>query len=176
MAKRKYLLLDQEKMSLSRRIQTGLPALAFYALVFGLILSPALITKVVGATETGGILLLQVLLIFLLSRFDKWQTKYVINDDSIVFKKRVIKWDEKYTVQFKKSIFLILHKPRFILKSKSTRIVVPMLSKNIERFIARLSYTNKDLGAITREIYDNTHAYYVKNIDVEKQLNKLGKK
>lgn len=176
MAKRKYVLLDTENLSLSRRLQSSLPAIAFYSIIFVLMFAPAVAKDLIGATQTGSILLAQILFIFLISRYDKWQTKYKVLDEGVRFRRRFIKWDERYTVSFKKSAFLILHKPRFTLKSNTTKITIPMLSKNIEKFIARLSYKNKELGSYAKEIYDNTRAYYVKNLDIEKQLKKYGKK
>lgn len=176
MAKRKYILLDIEKLSLSKRIQTWLPSLVFYTLVIGLMFYPAITNNVLNTVESSSIAILQVLFIFLLSRYDKWQTKYKVEDKGLRFRRKYIRWDDRYTIQFKKSIFLILHKPRFILKTSRNKIVVPMLSHNIENFITKLSYTHKDLGDNVRELYENTRAYYVENIEVEKVLNKLGKK
>lgn len=176
MAKRKYILLDLEQLSLLRRIQTWLPSLAFYALIFGLMFYPAITNNLLDATQTSGILVAQILFIFLLTRFDKWQTKYKVLDEGLRFRRRLIRWDESYTVTFKKSAFLILHKPRFIIKTHNQKIVVPMLSHNIEHFITRISYVNQDLGDHIKELYENTRAYYVKNIQVEKELNKIGSK
>lgn len=175
MAKRKYLLLDVEKMTMTRKVQTALPAIIFYALLLGLIMLPSYVSEQVTANQTTSILVVQIVFIFLFTRYDKWQTKYSVEDEGVRFKRRYIRWDEPYSLKFKKSAFFILHKPRFILKSKKHVIVIPMLSHKIERFIARLSFTNKDLGFQVRELYENTRAYYIKNIEVEKELNKLGK-
>ena len=175
MAKRKYLLLDVSKLSMSRKIQTALPAIIFYALLLALIMLPSYVSDQLSANQTISILAVQIVFIFFFTRYDKWQTKYKVLDDGLKFRRRYIKWDEPYSIKFKKSAFLILHKPRFILKSKTTTIVVPMLSHNIEHFITRLSFKQKDIGKHAKKLYDNTRAYYVKNIEVEKELNKLGK-
>ena len=175
MAKRKYRLLDLQQLSLKARILTWLPAIAFYAIILGLIILPARLTDQISNNETTSIIALEIFFIFFLTRYDKWQTKYKVEDGGVRFRRRYIKWDEQYSLQFKKSIFIVLHKPRFILKSKTTKIVVPMLSHNIEHFITRLSFTNKELGFHVRTLYENTRSYYVGNIEVERQLNKLGK-
>jgi hypothetical protein len=174
-AKRKYILLDIDKMSFTQKVQTWLPSIMFYTLILGLMFYPAITNEVTSYITSGSILVSQVFAIFLFSRYDKWQTKYKVTTKELQFRRRVIKWDEPYTIKFKRNAFLILHKPRFILKSNDYTIVVPMLSHNIEHFITRLSFTNKKTGSYAREIYDNTRAYYVKNLDIEKELNKSSK-
>lgn len=175
MAKRKYGLLDLTSLSLTKRIQTWLPSLLFYTVIFGLVFYPAVTNDLLGLAETSSIMFAQIVFLFLFSRYDKWQTKYQVLDDGLQFRKKYIAWDDAYTVQFKRSAFFILHKPRFIIKSEKHVIVVPMLSHNIERFIRRLSYKNQTLGTYAKDLYEHTKAYYVTNIEIEKELNKLGK-
>lgn len=175
MAKRKYLLLDMEKMSLIRKIQTALPSIIFYLVIFGLMFYPAVTNKLLGVTQAGSIFIVQVLLIFLLSRYDKWQTQYKVENDGIRFKKKFIHWQEPYSVIFKKSVFIILHKPRFIILSKETKIVVPLLSSNIQQFIMFIEKTNESVGSQIKRLYQNTKDYYVLNIDIAKEINKIAK-
>lgn len=175
MAKRKYLLLDSDSLSLSRKLQIALPAIIFYILIFGLMLVPTLVNDLISINQTTSILAVQIVMIFAITRFDKWQTKYKVERNAVHFGRKQIKWDEEYTIQFKRTAFLILHKPRFIMTSKSRRIVIPMLSHQIEHFIKRLSSTNDDIGKQAKALYDNTRAYYIENIEVEKKFNNKGK-
>jgi hypothetical protein len=110
------------------------------------------------------------------TRFDKFQTKYKVTNEALKFRHKTIRWDEPYTVKFKRNSFLILHKPRFIVKSETKRIVVPMLSFNFELFVKTIALKNHDIGAIVKELYKNTRAYYVENLEVEKELNRKSKK
>lgn len=169
---RKYVLLDKENFTLKRRIQSGLPALLFYVLIFGLLFYPAVTDRVTSLYATGSILVIQIIAIFVLSRYDKRQTWYKVEDEGIRFKKRYIKYDEEYNLKFKKSFLLILHKPRFIMKTEDTVIVVPLLSRRITDFILKIEETNKDKGDLARTLYNNTRAYYIDNITVTKELNK----
>ena len=172
MSIRKYVLLDKDNLSMKRRVQSGLPALLFYLLVVGLLFYPAITNKLIGSIETGSIITLQIIVIFVLSRYDKRQTKYKVTEDSVRFRRRVIKFDEEYKMKFKKSFWFILHKPRFILKSENYVIVVPLLSKNITNFILKIEETNKEKGLLSRELYNNTRNYYIENIGITKEINK----
>lgn len=172
MAIRKYVLLNHEKLSLSKRIQSGLPAIVFYTLIFGLMFYPAYTNQLVSMFETGSVLTLQIIFIFLFTRYDKWQTKYKVTEEYLQFRKKSIKWDESYNVTFKRSALLILRKPRFIVKSKSTTIVVPMLSKNITSFIHALERSNQVQGKLAKELFTNTKNYYIGNIELAKEMNK----
>lgn len=169
---RKYVLLDKENYSLKRRIQSGLPALVFYVLIFGLLFYPAFTDRVVSTVTTGSILVVQIIAIFVLSRYDKRQTKYKVEDEGIRFKKRYISYSEEYKMKFKKSFLFILHKPRFILRTSETVIVIPLLSRRITDFILKIEETNKDKGMLARELYNNTRSYYIENIGITKELNK----
>lgn len=173
MAKRKYVLLDIKNLSFMRRVQSSLPALTFYTIILVFMYYPAYVNKAINSIETGSILLLQIVFVFLFTRFDKHQSKYKIELDGIRFHRRQIFWKEHYTIKFKRNAFFILHKPRFILKSSTKRIVVPMLSIGITDFIVAIEKSNSKLGLIASEIYQNTRNYYIKNIDLEKQLSKL---
>lgn len=172
MSIRKYVLLDKENLSMKRKLQSSLPALLFYILVLGLMFYPAITNQLINATETGSIIALEIIIIFVLTRYDKVQTRYKVTEDSVRFFRRVIKFNEPYKMKFKKSFWLILHKPRFILKSKDHTIVVPVLSKSITDFILRVEETNKEKGELCRELYNNIRNYYISNIEVTKQLNK----
>ena len=176
LAKRKYLLLDMEKLSLFRKVQTWLPSILFFVIVFGLMFVPALTSRLINSYEFVSIFVLQVIAIFLLTRFDKWQTKYDVTDELLTFGSRKIRWDEPYSIVFKKSVYIILHKPRFIIRSKRTKIVVPMLSPKFEKFARTIDSKNHKLGAHIFKIYENTRLYYVDNLEIEKELNQLGKK
>ena len=92
------------------------------------------------------------------------------------FKYRKIKWDEPYSIEFKKTVFVLLHKPRFIIRSKRVKIVVPMLSHEFKHFARTIHSKNKVIGEHIYKIYENTKSYYVDNIEIEKELNILGKK
>ena len=176
LAKRKYLLLDTEKLSLYRKVQTWLPSLLFFLIVFGLMFVPALTTQLINSYEFASILVLQVIFIFVLTRYDKWQTKYDVTDKDLTFGYRTIKWDEPYSIEFKRTIFILLHKPRFIVQSKRTKIVVPMLSHKFEKFARTINSKNEKLGSHIFQIYQNARSYYVDNLEIIKELNILGKK
>lgn len=172
-AKRKYQLLDLEKLTIAQRVQTWLPALLFYGLLVGLLFYPAITNNVIGATGTGTILVIQVLFLYIITRFDKRQTKYKIQEKGLRYRKKFIAWDKKYTVTYKASVFFILHKPRFILVSKDTKIVVPMLSHRIQQFINKVYETNHNVGEYMGLIYENARVYYVDNVELIKKLNKI---
>ena len=176
LAKRKYLLLDTESLSWTRKVQTWLPALLFFLIIFGLMFVPALTSEIIGKYEFASIFVLQIVFIFLLTRYDKWQTKYKVNNDMLVFKHRKILWDEPYSIQFKKTKFVLLHKPRFILQSSKTKIIVPMLSHEFENFARTIRSKNEDIGAHIFKIYENARSYHVDNLELVKELNQLGKK
>ncbi len=172
MSIRKYVLLDKDNLSMKRRLQSGLPALLFYFLVLALLFYPAITNEVIGSIETGSILAIQVAIVFVLSRYDKRQTRYKVTETSVRFRKREISFKEKYKMKFKKSFWFILHKPRFILKSENFTIVVPLLSKNITNFIIKMEETNKEKGKLARDLYKNTRSYYIDNIQVTREINK----
>lgn len=176
LAKRKYLLLDTEKLSFSRKVQTWLPSVLFFAIVFGLMFVPALTTELINRYEFAGIFVLQVVFIFLLTRYDKWQTKYQVSNETLEFGYKKIKWDEPYSIEFKNTIFVLLHKPRFIIQSKKTKIVVPMLSHQFSNFARTIRSKNENLGLHIYQIYENAKSYYVDNPEIVKELNQLGKK
>lgn len=176
LAKRKYLLLDTEKLSWNRRLQTWLPSLLFFLIVFGLMFVPALTQKLINSYEFASIFVLQVVAIFLLTRYDKWQTKYKVTNTVIEFGRRKIRWDEPYSVKFKKTVFVLLHKPRVIIESKNTKIVVPMLSHEFEKFARTIHSKNAKIGSHILKIYENARSYYVDNLEIIKELNQLGKK
>lgn len=176
LAKRKYLLLDTKKLSWTRKLQTWLPSLLFFAIIFGLMFVPALTQKLINTYEFASIFVLQIIAIFLLTRFDKWQTKYKVTSTDLIFGNRIIKWDEPYSIKFKKTVFVLLHKPRFIIESKNTRIVVPMLSHEFGKFARTINSKNKNIGDHIFKIYKNARSYYVDNLELIKELNQLGKK
>ena len=99
-----------------------------------------------------------------------------MTEESLTFGYRKILWEEPNSVEFKNTVFVILHKPRFIIQSKRTKIVVPMLSHEFTRFAETIHSKNELLGKHIYKIYENARAYYVDNIEVVKELNTLGKK
>lgn len=171
MSIRKYVLLDKENLSMKRRMQSSLPALLFFILVLGLMFYPAVTNKLINATETGTIIALEIIVIFVLSRYDKLQTKYKVTDTSIKFYRREIKFDKPYKLKYKRSFWFVLHKPRFILKSENYTIVVPVLSKGITDFIEQVEKSNHDKGQLCRELYNNIRNYYISNLEVRKKIN-----
>ncbi len=172
-AKRKYQLLDLEKLTVMQRIQTWLPAILFYGLILSILFYPAFTNNLIGTTGAGSIFVIQVLFLFLLTRFDKRQTKYRVEEDALRYRKRTIKWDQHYRIKFKKTKYLILHKPRFIMRTEDTKITIPMLSHNIQQFIKKINETNHQVGELLHDIYENTRVYYVENVVLEKNLGKI---
>ena len=175
MAKRKYVLLDVQSMSIARRIQSGLPAVTFYILILGFMFYPAIANDLIETNQTGSIVLIQIVFIFFLTRYDKRQTKYKVTDKGLKFKRRFINWEQPYSIKYKRNFLVILHKPRFILKSRNTTIVVPMLSHNIKTFITEINQKNDELGHLLTDLYENTRDYYIANLKLEKEINKIGK-
>jgi hypothetical protein len=171
-AKSKYVLLDHNDNSIKTKIKAGLPAFIFYLIIIGFMFVPAIVNNLTASIATGGVILLQLFIIFGLTRYDKRQTKYKVLSNGIKYRRRFIKWDEDYDIKFKKTWLILLHKPRYILKSSTTKIVIPMLSKNITSFIKALSKNNKIGGSLANTIYQNTRLYYISNIYVVKKLNK----
>ena len=112
-----------------------------------------------------------ILLIFFLTRYDKRQTKYTLDEKGLHFKSKTILWNDKYKVKFKKNIFFVLHKPRFIVTFKGTKIVVPVLSSKINKFINKVKNSYID-GSIVESIYQNIKSYYITNEKLTKTLNK----
>jgi hypothetical protein len=133
---------------------------------------PVMANNIVVSTASGAVILSQLILIFVLTRYDKRQTKYKVQEKGIKYRRKFIKWDEEFDIKFKKTWLVLLHKPRFILKSKTTKIAIPMLSKKITPFIEALSKHNEKEGSICNEIYQNTRLYYIDNIGLTKKLNK----
>lgn len=172
MAIRKYVLLDKGNLSIKRRFQSGLPALLFYVLILGLLFYPAITNKLLNLSTAGSVIAIEIVIIFILSRYDKIQTKYKIHKDHVQFRRRTIYFKEEYTLKFKKSFFIVLHKPRFILKSNKYVIVIPLLSKNITDFIKRIDSFNHDKGTQCMELYQNIRNYHIQNIDIIKEINK----
>lgn len=172
LAKNKYILLDQNENTMTNRIKAGLPAVLFYALIISAILVPATLNNFFQAGTATAIIVLEIILIFLLTRIDKFQTKYSADKNGITYRRRFIPWNHQYTVLYKKTWLMVLHKPRFIIKGKSTKIVIPVLSKNISSFISELTKQDSKNGALCSEIIHNARLYYVKNPKIQKQLNK----
>ena len=171
-AKNKYVLLDNDDKSLKTRIKAGLPAFIFYLIILSYMIVPVMANNIVVSTASGAVILSQLIIIFVLTRYDKRQTKYKVKEDGIKYRRKFIKWDEEFDIKFKKTWLMFLHKPRFILRSKTTKIAIPMLSKKITPFIEALSKYNESEGSICNEIYQNTRSYYIDNIGLTKKLNK----
>lgn len=170
-AKNKYVLLDNDDKSIKTKIKAGLPAFVFYLIILSYMVVPVMANNIVVSTASGAVLLSQLIIIFILTRYDKRQTKYKIKEDGIKYRGKFIKWDEEFDIKFKKTWLIFLHKPRFILKSKTTKICIPMLSKKITPFIETLSMQNEREGSLCNEIYQNTRSYYIDNIGITKDLN-----
>lgn len=171
-AKRKYTLLNEGRQTLTKKIQSGLPAVVFYTIIIGLMLYPAITNDLINNFESGSLIVAELILIFVITRIDKRQTKYSVTELEIKYRGKVIKWDTNPTVVFKKTIFVVLHKPRFIVKHKGTKIVIPVLSRNIEKFIKNAKINNIKDVLLVESIYKNIKNYYVKNNTLEKKLNK----
>jgi hypothetical protein len=171
-AKNKYILLDQKKYTVVNQVKAGLPAVAFYLLLLGFVLVPARVNEIINSGTTLAIVILEVILIFVLTRIDKYQTKYEVTANEITFRKKLISWKTRYTVNYKKTWFLVLHKPRFIIKSNVTKITIPVLSKNISKFVDELYKHDHMNGDLVNEIIENARLYYIKNPKLQKQLNK----
>ena len=171
-AKRKYILLDNEDNSLAKRFQTGLPSIVFYTILLGLMFYPVVTNNLINSIQSGTILVAEILFIFLLTRFDKRQTKYKVTNKGLMYRGSFIDWSDDFSIKYKNNIFVILHKPRFIVKSKNTTIVVPLLSKNINIFVETLIGKNSEIGKYVYQIYHNGLNYYVVNKKLSKELNK----
>lgn len=171
-AKNKYILLDQNKDNMKNQIKSGLPAVAFYLLILGFVLVPAQLNDLIERGTTFSIIFLEVVLIFVLTRIDKFQTKYEVTTKGVSFRKKFIRWNERYKINYKKTWLFVLHKPRFIVKSKNDKITIPVLSKNISTFIDELYLHDKMNGDLCDEIIHNARLYYIKNPELQKRLNK----
>lgn len=171
-ARRKYILLDSDDNTFRKKVMTGLPAIIFYSIVLGLMFYPVVTNNLIDSIQSGSILLAQVIFIFILTRYEKRQTKYEVSGKGLAYRGRFINWNENYSVRFKNNIFLFLHKPRFILKSKKHVIVVPLLSKNINQFVELLVEKNPQKGDYVHQIYHNGLNYYVSNKKLSKELNR----
>ena len=134
-ARRKYMLLDSEDKSFSKKIQTSLPSILFYTIILGLMFYPVMTNNLINSVQSGSIIIAEILFIFLLTRYDKRQTKYKVSSKGLSYRGKFIDWEEKYTIKFKNNILIFLHKPRYIIKSKNRVIVVPLLSSNINNFV-----------------------------------------
>jgi len=172
-AKNKYILLAQNEDNLMHRLKAGLPAILFYSVIFAFIMVPATANDLVKSTTTATIVFLEIVLIFTLTRYDKIQTKYHVNTKGVIYHKKNIAWDDTYTINFKKTSLFVLHKPRFIIKTKKISITIPLLSKNINNFIEELTKHDEVNGSLCSEIIKNARLYYIKNPEIQKKLNKM---
>ena len=171
--KNKYVLLSKNKDTFKDKIRAGLPAIIFYLLIIGLIVVPAIVNKLINSTTTSSVILVQIVTIFFISRYDKRQTRYIVSTKEISFKQKVISFKEQFTISYKKTWLVVLHKPRFIISNSNSKIVVPLLSKNINSFTNELINNRPKSGELVRKIVENSRNYYVGNSEVAKALNKL---
>lgn len=171
-AKSKYVLLDEKKMSVMDRIKAGLPAFLFYFVLILFVLYPATSNELVSSVESGSVILLQLIIIFGLTRYDKRQTRYVVARDGVRYKKNFIRWESSYQITYKKTWFYVLHKPRFIMRYSGVKIVVPLLSENIGPFINGLVKSNPKVGQFCFDIYSHNRLYYVENRKIAKLINR----
>ena len=58
------------------------------------------------------------------------------------------------------------------MKTHNTTITIPVLSKNINRFIDELIIHDDMNGYLCSEIIENARSYYIKNPELQKNLNK----
>lgn len=171
-ARRKYMLLDNRDKSLSKKIQTSLPSILFYSIILGLMFYPVVTNNLINSVQSGSIIIAEILFIFILTRYDKRQTKYRVSSKGLAYRGKFIAWEEKYSIRFKNNIFVLLHKPRYIIKSKKHTIVVPLLSNNINNFVETFVKKNPQKGKYVYKIYHNELNYYVLNKKLSKELNK----
>jgi hypothetical protein len=171
-ARRKYMLLDNDDKSFSKRVQTSLPSILFYTIILGLMFYPVMTNNLMNSVQSGSVIIAEVLFIFILTRYDKRQTKYKVSNKGLSYRGRFINWEEKYSIKFKNNIFIFLHKPRYIIKSKRHVIVVPLLSNNINNFVETFVKKNLKKGKYVFQIYHNGLNYYVLNRKLSKELNK----
>lgn len=169
---RKYSIHNHEANSLFSKIKTGLPAILFYTLLMCLFFYPVITNELINTIQSSSIFVAEVIFIFIFTRVDKSQTKYVVSSTGVRYHWKEIKWDSKPTIKFKKSAIIVLHKPRFILSDGSKKIVIPILSKNIEVFLKAYTKHNRVQGEKANTIYLNTISYYVSNKIISKELNK----
>jgi hypothetical protein len=141
-------------------------------LLLGLFFYPAITNELINSVQSSTIFIAEVVFIFVFTRIDKRQTKYEVSSVGLKHYWKFIKWSSKPNIKFKKYAFLVLHKPRFILSHGTQKIVVPILSKDIESFLKAYSKFDHEQGSKAMSIYKNTIAYYVENIDIVKELNK----
>jgi hypothetical protein len=171
-ARRKYMLLDNDDNSFSKKVQTSLPSILFYSIILGLMFYPVVTNNLINSVQSGSIITAEILFIFLLTRYDKRQTKYKVSNKGLTYRGKFIDWEEKFTIKHKNNIFVFLHKPRFIIRSKKNVIVVPLLSSNINKFVETLVKKNPGKGKYAYQIYHNGLNYYVVNKKLSKELNK----
>ena len=170
--KNKYVLLSKHKDTFKDKIRAGLPAIIFYLIVIGLIVIPATVNKLINTTTTGSVILLQIITIFFISRYDKRQTRYKVSGNDVSYKRSIISFNDPFILSYKKTWLVVLHKPRFIIENKNEKIVIPILSKNINEFTKQLIIHDKSHGEYAKKIVDNSRAYYVDNLSLAKSLNK----
>jgi len=171
-ARRKYMLLDNEDKSISKKVQTSLPSILFYTIILGLMFYPVVTNNLINSIQSGSIIIAEILFIFILTRYDKRQTKYKVSGKGLEYRGKFINWNERYSVKFKNNTFIFLHKPRYIIKSKKHTIVVPLLSNNINNFVEAFVHKNPKKGEYVYQIYHNGLNYYVLNKKLSKELNK----
>jgi hypothetical protein len=103
-AKRKYFLLNNKNITASQKLQSSLPSVVFYTLLISVMVGPAFTSDLINKFESGSIIILELVLIFFLTRYDKRQTKYTLDEKGLHFKSKTILWNDKYKVKFKKNI------------------------------------------------------------------------
>jgi len=171
-AKRKYVLLDSSDNSWSKKIKSSLPSIIFYTVIFGLMFYPVIANKLLNSVQSGSILLGEIIFIFVLTRYDKRQTKYQISDKGIKYRNKFINWNSKLKIKYKSTIFFVLHKPRFIIKEDYTTITIPLLSSGINSFVEMFKAKQPQKGKLVYQIYHNGLNYYVTNNQIAKEINK----
>mgnify|MGYP000580504345 FL=1 len=133
---------------------------------------PVVSNILINSIKSVSIIIAEILFIFILTRYDKRQTKYKVSGKGLEYRGKFINWNERYSVKFKNNTFIFLHKPRYIIKSKKHTIVVPLLSNNINNFVEAFVHKNPKKGEYVYQIYHNGLNYYVLNKKLSKELNK----
>ncbi|MBU1019942.1 MAG: hypothetical protein KJ847_01905 [Firmicutes bacterium] len=172
---RKYSLHDDGGNIVWNNFKSALPSILFYTLLLALFFYPVITNELISSVQSSSIFIAEVVFLFVLTRIDKGQTKYEVSSLGVKHHWKFIKWSSKKSIKFKKSAFFVLHKPRFIIKDEKQKIVIPILSKNIELFLKTFMKHDQEQGARAMQIYKNTISYYLNNTSIEKELNKHGK-
>jgi len=169
---RKYAIHNDSGNNILNNFKSALPSILFYTLLLALFFYPAITNELINSVQSSSIFIAEVVFIFVFTRIDKRQTKYEVSSLGVKHNWKFIKWSSKPTIKFKKSALFVLHKPRFILSDGNNKIVIPILSRNIEQFLKTYVKQNHEQGTRAMSVYKNTISYYLDNTNIVKELNK----